>query len=303
MKISKKYLVGSIIFLLVTIPAGYWFFYQTKNADNQNLALVKKGNITQEVSVTGRVNPKTTIDLGFERSGRIQNIQVRVGDHVRQGALLAEMESGGAHANLMEAEARLRELRRGSRPEEIAIKKTEIAKYEQDLANSYSGSADTINDAFIKADDALHVKTAGIFSGFKTTTYKLTYSMCDSQLDIDTTSLRYATEIDFNIWRTESASLPLVPSNTELLTALGNTHAHLEKVKSLLEKINQTLILDCTVSNTDLNTYRDNINVARAVIAAVLSSVSARQQSIALLAITATKAKDELALLEAGTAS
>ncbi len=99
-------------------------------------------------------------------------------------------------AGVLEAEAILDELKQGARKEEIAVKEAELAKYEQDLANEYAGILDIAIDAFNKADDALHTKMTGIFSGFKTSSYKFTYQICDSQLDLNGVSLKYQAEID-----------------------------------------------------------------------------------------------------------
>ena len=246
---------------------------------------------------------KLLVNLGFEKTGRIQGVYMRIGDHVNQGALLAEVESGAARANLLEAQAKLAELKRGSRPEEVTVKETELAKYEQDLSNSYNGVTDTINDAFNKSDDALHAKMTGIFSGFKTSSYRFTYQICDSQLDLNGTALRYTTELDFDAWRTELAGLSQNLTNKELGTVLDNASSHLEKLKAFLEGVNQTLVLDCTVTNTALDTYRTNVNTARGNITTALSAINTKRQAMASLALTVAQVKNELALLQAGTAS
>lgn len=263
---------------------------------------VKYGDVIQEVSVTGRVKPITEVKLGFEKSGRIQGVYVDVGSRIEKGGLIAEVESSGAQASLMEIEARLAELKRGSRPEEINVKKAELAKYEQDLANAYGGVLDTINDAFNKSDDALHVKMTGVFSGFKTSSYKFTYQICDSQLDVNGAWLRYTTETDFDAWRAEQVALPATPTDAELDLALDAATKHTETLRAFLESVNRTLTLDCTIANTGLDTYRTNVNLARANAGAALSALNAKKQSIASLALTVATVKNQLSLLDAGTA-
>lgn len=301
-KIPKKYLVwtGVIIGILLL---GVWWNSRSSNTEEQNTTTVKRGDVIQEVSVTGRIEPTTSVKLGFEKSGRIQQVYARTNQKVSQGALLAELESSSAQASLLEYEARLAELKRGARPEEITIKETELAKYEQDLINAYNGISDIAIDAFSKADDALHTKMTGIFSGFKTTSYDITYPVCDSQLDNEVIILKNQTEIDFDTWRTEmNTNNGAQRTSTTELNLLTQTENHLKVTKSLLEGVSRTLTLDCTIANTDLDTYRTNINAARTNINTVLATINTKKQTISSLTLTAIKTRTELALLKSGTA-
>ena len=302
MQVSKKQIIwGSII-----IAVGIIIFFVTTNKKDAvlpNTTTIKRGDVIQEVSVTGRVKSSSAVELAFEKSGRVSSVYALVGERVEVGKLLAEVESSSARGSLMEAEARLAELNRGARPEEITVKRAELAKYTQDLDNAYSGVTDILNDAFTKADDALHTKTTGIFSGYKNTSYKYTFSVCDSQLAGDSESLRQTTEIDFDSWRGEIAGFPLSPSKSDFTDALNRGSEHIGLTFSLLESISRALSLDCTVTNTSLDTYRANINTARVNVTTALSTVNTKKQTIATLLLTVAKVKDELALLLAGTAN
>ncbi|MBI5078120.1 MAG: efflux RND transporter periplasmic adaptor subunit [Candidatus Yonathbacteria bacterium] len=301
MQLSKKQL--TLVGIGIIIIIGGFFIFTGKKIELPNTVTIKLGNVIQEVSVTGRVKSTNTVDLGFEKSGRVAGIYARVGEHAETGKLLAEIESSGAQGSLLEAEARLAELKRGSRPEELAVKKAEVAKYTQDLNNAYGGIIDILNDSFAKADDSLHNKTTGMFSGYKTSSYKYTFSVCDSQLAGNGESARQTTEFDFDAWRAETALLPSLPSNTDLSLALSKESVHLARVSSLLEIMSRALTLDCTITNTALDTYRANIATARNNITTAISNVNTKQQSLATLTLTLAKVKDELSLLEAGTAS
>ena len=51
------------------------------------------GNITEKTSVTGKVKPIDSVDLTFEQSGKISDVSVKVGDHVRADQILVRMTS------------------------------------------------------------------------------------------------------------------------------------------------------------------------------------------------------------------
>ena len=119
---NKKMWWGGAIILVVL---GALLMGRTGDKTSPNTFTVKNTDILQEVSVTGKVKPVSVVDLGFEKSGRIEGVYAKIGEHVNKGSLLSELESLSAQANFLEADAELKELRRGPRPEEIAVKEAE----------------------------------------------------------------------------------------------------------------------------------------------------------------------------------
>ena len=84
------------------------------------------GDDEGRITASGTVEA-TEADLGFQVPGRVAEILPREGDSVAAGAELARLDTDelmaardGAAAQLTGAEARLTELRRGSRPQEVA---------------------------------------------------------------------------------------------------------------------------------------------------------------------------------------
>ena len=299
MKNRLLWLGGSLLLI------GIIFFLITRNQPSisPNTTTIKREDVVQEVSVTGRVKSSKEVSLGFEKVGRIVGVYTRVGQHVDKGQVLAELESSGARGSLLEAEARLAELKRGSRPEELVVKKAEIAKYAQEVENAYDSIATTVQDAYTKADEALHIKTAGIFSGYRSTNYKYTFSICDSQLSIKGESLRSTAEIDIELWKTEIDGISGALSNDARLSLLSRALEHVSTSSTFLDAVGKALSLDCTVSNTALDTYRTNINAARTSINTTTETLRAKKQAITALGLAHAKVSDELALMEAGTSA
>jgi HlyD family secretion protein len=69
----------------------------------------------------------TEADLGFQAPGRVAAIDVREGDRVKEGQAIARLDASeleaardAASAQVTAAEARLAEMRRGARPQELA---------------------------------------------------------------------------------------------------------------------------------------------------------------------------------------
>lgn len=80
----------------------------------------------------------TDADLGFQAAGRVAEILVREGDHVQAGQRLARLDAGeveagvrAARARIGAADARLVELRSGSRAQEVAAAEAAVRSAEQ----------------------------------------------------------------------------------------------------------------------------------------------------------------------------
>jgi HlyD family secretion protein len=114
------------------------------------LLLTGCGNDGSGALVASGTVEATDAQLGFQASGRIVEIGVREGDAVKAGALLASLDRAEAearrnqsHASLAAARARLDEMERGFRSEEIAqaragldAARERLAEAERELARS-----------------------------------------------------------------------------------------------------------------------------------------------------------------------
>jgi HlyD family secretion protein len=72
---------------------------------------VSRGEVTHEVSATGRLEARGTVAVGAEISGRIVSVEVDFNDHVRRGQVLARFDSAALHAQLDQAHANLQTAR------------------------------------------------------------------------------------------------------------------------------------------------------------------------------------------------
>ncbi|MEK7629000.1 MAG: efflux RND transporter periplasmic adaptor subunit [Patescibacteria group bacterium] len=230
---------------------------------------VKKGTISQEIAVTGKTVPNSNVSLGFERSGKITRVNVSVGDKVLANQVLATIDSSELNAQRLQTEAdleaetaRLTELKNGSRPEEIAI-------YETELANAKTNLVEKINDAYIKADNAIHNDIDIIFSNAKTPNPKINITITDPQLKTDLENMRLAVESNLNDWKNLSAS-------TDITKKIEKTSLYLNQTKNFLDK------LATAVNNTTNETYKTNVSLARNEISLVSQNLNSAESNFSL---------------------
>jgi HlyD family secretion protein len=114
-------------------------------ANATNTATATRGTINQSVDATGTIISGNEAKLSFQQSGVVQTVRVTIGDAVRKGDVLAELDTTDLSLNVRQAEAQLAQSKNAVRNAEQAII---IAQ-----AN-YSRTVDGTREADMKAAEA-----------------------------------------------------------------------------------------------------------------------------------------------------
>src|SRR5258708_16867604 len=125
---------------------GYFYFSSSPKTISVAEVKLESGGGSQGntvLSVSGYVVAHHKIAVGAKVMGRVAWIGVEKGDKVQQGQVLVRLEdsefraqSGQARANLAAAQARLDQLRTGSRPQEKLKDKAGVLQAEATLRNA-----------------------------------------------------------------------------------------------------------------------------------------------------------------------
>ncbi len=178
----KKYLFIYGIVAVFAIIIAISVISGQKTGEEYETMSVKKADLTQEVEVTGKVRPTQERLLAFERSGKVANVEVSVGEKVIAGQPVASLNTSEMQAQLRQSEATivqeeniLAELQRGSRAEELTIAHTAVSNAERtredaeisfnntsekadaDLISAYSGAFTSAQSAVVSGKNALVV--------------------------------------------------------------------------------------------------------------------------------------------------
>ena len=174
-------MIGAALSLAVALGLGYRMASRPADA-NVMSALVTKGDIEDTVLATGILKPVKLVAVGAQVSGRINSVNVKLGQLVEKGELLAEIDSLTQQNDLLTAQATLA-AKRAERVEKaatLAYAKSVLARNERTLARKASSRDDyesalatvkttqaqiTALDADIKAA-AVAVETARIDLGY-----------------------------------------------------------------------------------------------------------------------------------------
>lgn len=106
---TKKILLLLLVVLLVVAAIyGWQQFKAPERATHLPSATVVRGNLQEQVTATGTLNPRNYVDVGAQISGQLVRLHVEVGSEVQQGQLLAEIDARVLEANVAASRAQLR---------------------------------------------------------------------------------------------------------------------------------------------------------------------------------------------------
>jgi len=112
----------------------------SSSAATKRTATVGKGVVQSTVSGNGTLEPAEKVELSFGASGEVTAIQVKAGEKVTKGEVLAEVDSSSARASLASAEAKLLEAEETLEgAEEAEESENEEAAYEGGARTSFVG--------------------------------------------------------------------------------------------------------------------------------------------------------------------
>ncbi len=161
---AKKRFIILFFGLAAIVVAGWWFF-KSRGNDAQDAAgqpvTVVQGSIEQVVTAQGKLEPKEYVDVGAQVSGQLEVLHVELGDVVKQGDLIAEIDPKIYQTQVQADEARLKTL-----SAQRAEKSASVVQAQQKLnRNAQLLKADAISkEVFQDAQTALTVAKAQLAS-------------------------------------------------------------------------------------------------------------------------------------------
>jgi HlyD family secretion protein len=106
----RKRLIWLGILVVVIGGAGYGVRAALKpdnKIDPSKLASVERGNIARSVVATGKIEPRSTVEVKSKASGIVKKLYVDYSDYVHQGQVLAELDKENLEATVRESKANL----------------------------------------------------------------------------------------------------------------------------------------------------------------------------------------------------
>jgi RND family efflux transporter MFP subunit len=304
----KRPLVSGIIVLIVAAAFGAYLYLGKEKKAVYEFIIAERGEFIQQVSVTGEVKPVQSVELAFEKGGRVANVYFDVGDRVKRGSVLVVLESAElnaefsqAQANLKAKEAKLEELKRGTRPEEIKVQEVKVANAAVAVGEAKKNLTDNIQDAYTKSDDAVRSKADQLFTGGQSQSPELDISISDAELESKVEFERALIENTLNLW---SSSLEELGVLSDLGAYSPEAESNLNSIKSFLNNLSLALnsVTETAVlSQATIDGWKSGISAARANINTAISNLQSAGEKLKTAESNFALAKEQLVLKKAGS--
>lgn len=126
-----KWVVG----LAIVVGLGYaaWAYFKPADQINYITEPVKRSTISQTVSATGEISPSNLVEVGAQVSGQIKKLYVSLGQHIKKGDKIADIDSTTQTNTLNTEKAKLDTYKAQLASAEIALRSAE-KKYAREAA-------------------------------------------------------------------------------------------------------------------------------------------------------------------------
>lgn len=138
--------------LLVGGFAGYqWLQPEKPQSEDKNIVTVTLGDIEENVTAQGKLEPKEFVDVGAQVTGQLQRIYVQIGDNVSAGQLLAQIDPRIYAARVQADEANIKNLEAQllGQQAEVMFARQQFARNHELLPSNGISRQDYQNSEFI----------------------------------------------------------------------------------------------------------------------------------------------------------
>jgi len=286
---TKKRIIWSIVILFVLF-LGWLIFGRKSTSANIQVGTVKRQDILKTVLTTGQVVSETDLDLSFQASGVVRRINVKEGDHVQAGAVLAVLDQGSARANLesaqgsfAQAKANYDKILAAATTQDIAVTEAALNTAKTSLENARQNLKNELQTAYTNTNTSVLAYTNILFSNSQSSTPQFSIPgtvNTNPELLSLINSERVTVNTTLTDWPNKISGL----TDTNLDAAVTVSLANLDLVSKYFSDIINILATYTQVtsggSQTTITTYQSNVSTAKSTVDSLRSSIVADNQAL-----------------------
>lgn len=179
----KKLLIGVAI-ASAAAAAGYTYLKKEDGASPYRTAKVERGTIVDAITATGNINAVTTVSVGSQVSGTLQQIFVDFNSRVRKGQVIALIDPRLLDAAVVQARAGVENAKASLERAQVAVIDTE---------RTYRRNLELVKDGFVAQADVDFSQTAWEQALAQKRSAEAALRQAEGSLRVAETNLEYAT--------------------------------------------------------------------------------------------------------------
>ena len=179
----KKLLIG-VALAAALAGAAYLYLKKENGAPNYRTAMVEKGEIVDAITATGTINAVTTVSVGSQVSGTIQQIFVDFNSRVRKGQVIALIDPRLLEAAVEQSRANVANAK-------ASLEKAQVGVIDTDRTNRRNH--ELVKNGFVAQSDVDSSQTAWEQALAQKRSAEAALQQAEGALSVARTNLEYAT--------------------------------------------------------------------------------------------------------------
>lgn len=150
---SRKYLTWALV--VIVVAAGGYYFLRPKSVTYKPAYTVSNQDVRKTVISTGTVTSESNLNLSFKGIGILTKLNVKVGDKVTAGQILAMLDErdalasiAQANAQVLSAQANLDKVRNGASNPDVQIAQVALDNAKTAYTNTVSQQQTLVDNAY-----------------------------------------------------------------------------------------------------------------------------------------------------------
>ncbi|MDO8358590.1 MAG: efflux RND transporter periplasmic adaptor subunit [Devosia sp.] len=183
---ARRWLTAAAVVLMLGIgTGGYWYAQQGQTVVPVSTVTVTRSTLEETVLASGTLEASSLVSVGAQVSGIIKSVDVALGDEVRAGDVLTEIDSLDQENALKAAQAALANIE-AQKTAETA----NLAKYQKALDRAATlGAGDLISQADYDTAEANVAASQAQLASFDAQIEQAALNVSSAQLDLDRTTV------------------------------------------------------------------------------------------------------------------
>ncbi|MFZ2620965.1 MAG: efflux RND transporter periplasmic adaptor subunit [Minisyncoccia bacterium] len=286
---TKKRIIWTVVIAIILF-AVWFFFIRKSGVSNIQTAIVKRQDVEKTVLTTGQVVSATDLSLSFQTSGFVRRINVKEGDVVKTGQVLAVLDQGvssatleSAKGTLAQAEANYEKIRSAATAQDVAVSQTAVGSAEISLENAKQDLIHELSNAYSDANTAVLSYTNILFLNSQSGSPQFSVSgtvQTNSQAVINANSDRLAINTLLPSWQNEIANINTNDLDKVINDSLKNLYTVSNYLNNIVNLLTTYTQISSGGSQTTLTTYATGVATAKATVDGLITSIISYRQAV-----------------------